>query len=61
MSTPFGSAPEVKPAARKYCQDLPWGETHDPVHGNFKFINSMNVPNLGQLIFLVPATDPFMF
>ena len=35
------------------------GETHVPVHCTF--INLMKVPNEGALIFLVPASNYFMF
>ena len=35
------------------------GETHDPVHCTF--INLIKVPNEGPLIFLVPASNQFMF
>ena len=35
------------------------GETHDPAHCTF--INLLNVPNEGPLIFWVPASNHFMY
>ena len=35
------------------------GETHDAVHGSF--INLMKLPNVETLIFLVLASNYFMF
>ena len=40
-------------------QALCWGETHDPVHYNFN--NLMKLQNEGPLIFLVSASNHFMF
>ena len=39
--------------------NLSRGETHDAVHGSF--INLMKLPNVETLIFLVPASNNFMF
>ena len=43
----------------QYSTNLSRGETHDPVHGSL--INLMKLPNEGTLIFLVPASNHFMF
>ena len=38
---------------------LSCSETHDAVHGSF--VNLMKLPNVETLIFLVPASNHFMF
>ena len=45
--------------ARGSPSSLSSGETHDAVHGSF--INLMKLPNVETLIFLVPASNHFIF